>query len=125
MWREADQTDLTHIPQLVETEIKYLWRLYFWDGPLNGMAQYGARKAWFDFHHMDEEGTHYYYVLYVLTNEQIEQAELWHHAEEKYEWNGPRFPNTKPLGWFIDGHNGDFYGIKIHPPDTPTKGNGE
>src|SRR5947207_1895599 len=117
MWREPDKTDLTQIPQLDETKIKFLWWLHFWDGALDGMVEYGGLKVWFDFHHQDYEGA-YCYVLYPLNNEQIKEAELWHGAEVKDDWNGPSFENTIPLGWFVDGRNDDFYGIKLYPPST-------
>ncbi len=136
MWREEDKSNLDDLPQLNEAEIRFLWSFDWFDGPLHGLAEYRGRKVWFDFHHMDDEGTDYFYVLYPLTDRQIEEAEVWKQTRGQYEsntqtgegkwvgrdesrhnadWNGPLVEGVPPLGWFMDGSNQDFYGIKIYP----------
>jgi hypothetical protein len=116
MWRTEDEIDITKLPQLNEREVHFLWRLQYQDGPLNGLAEYQGEKVWFDFHHMDDEGLHYFYVLYRLDLERLNEVLTWKQDEERYSsgWLGPRLEGAEPIGWFTDGQNPDYYAIKVH-----------
>ena len=128
LWRDLDQTDHSALPELDDSDVVLLWAMYRYDGPLNGMAEYRGRRVWFDFHHMDEDGVRYFYTLYPLTDAQVAEAEVWHKTKGVYErgewvgrdehvhdakWNGPTFAGVTPLGWFKDGRNPQFSGIRI------------
>jgi len=129
--RKQDSHDLATLRQLDELEIRYLWHFDWWDGPLYGMAEYQGRRAWYDYHSDTEDDRHYRYVLYPLTPEQVEAAELWHATQGRWDaatgqwvgrdperhdesWAGPDFSGVQPIGWFADGRNEDFYPIKVH-----------
>ena len=129
-YREPDSHDLENLRQLDELSIRFLWYCNWYDGPLSGMAEYEGRRTWYDFHSDTDDGRHYRYVLYPLTHEQIETAELWHatlghwdavasqwvrpsSASHDASWAGPDFSKTQPIGWFADGRNEDFYAIKV------------
>ena len=132
-----DESDLSQLPRLDETEIHLLWYVDWWDGPLTGMVEYRGAKCWLRLHHEDESevagggSSHYHYVLYRLTQDQVEEAETWHSS--RGEWNGetwvgrdesahddgweaPDLSANVPLGWFTEGRNQDFYQIKVVPP---------
>ena len=130
MWRTEDEIDIAKLLQLDEREVHFLWRLDYYDGPLNGLAEYQGEKVWFDFHHMDEEGLHYFYVLYRLEQAQLNEIMAWKQAEGEYDyenqvwvgrdeerynsWHGPKLDSAEPIGWFMDGQNPDYYAIRVH-----------
>src|SRR4051794_31681483 len=124
--RNQDTNDLSALPQLDELEIHYLWHFDWFDGPLYGMAEHQGRRAWYDYHSDTEDDRHFRYVLYPLTQEQIDVAELWRATRGRWDaaaerwvgrdfkdhdesWTGPDFTGVAPLGWFTDGRNEDFY----------------
>lgn len=121
---------LDGLPQLDEARIRLVWHVDWWDGPLHGLAEYDGRKAWFAFHDMDEPGRHYFYRLFLLTNAQVAEAQLWHETRGTYDvptqswrgrdetrhnvaWSSPDLSTQQPLGWFTDGSNSEFYGIRV------------
>ncbi|MBB5034531.1 MULTISPECIES: hypothetical protein [Prosthecobacter] len=121
---------LDMLSRLDETRVHFLWHFDWWDGPLHGLAEYDGQKAWFVFHDMDELGRHYYYRLYLLTDAQAAEAELWYATRGTYDaatqrwlgrdevrhdssWVGPDVSARQPIGWFADGSNSDFYGIQV------------
>jgi hypothetical protein len=125
-----DKSDLIALPQLDEREVQFLWSVEWWDGPLNGLAEYQGKKCWFNFHHEDESGSHYHYVLYELSGLEEQQAEDWYRSRGRWDgkqwagrdeskhdasWTGPTLSVIPVLGWFRDGANTDFYGIKVFP----------
>jgi hypothetical protein len=129
-YRPTDGSEHARLRQIDSRRIKPLWSLHNFDGPLNGLAEYEGRKVWFDFHHMDEDGAHYFYTLYPLSSGQAEEAELWQATRGRYNdgrwvgrdearhdrrWNGPALHGVEPLGWFTNG-NPAFYPIRLHPP---------
>ena len=94
---------LESLPRLDETQIRLVWHFDWWDGPLNGLAEYDDQKAWFAFHDIDEPGIHYFYRLYLLTDAQVAEAELW--RATRGDWNqesghgsGEMSPATMPIG---------------------------
>jgi hypothetical protein len=132
--RPADTADHARLPQLDSARIKLLFAMNWFDGPLSGLAEYEGRRVWFDFHHMDEEGLHFYYTLFPLTPEQNAAAVLWRRTHGRYvhgrwvgrdearfdvNYRGPVLEGVEPLGWFMDGPNRDFYGIKVYGPNDP------
>jgi 3-isopropylmalate/(R)-2-methylmalate dehydratase small subunit len=128
-WRPIDERDLSNVPRLDETAIRLIWSMEWWDGPLNGIVQYNGELCWFNLHHEDEEATHYNYVLLPLTAAELKEVRrFWwskgrHHTSDCFEpeeltdvpedWIGPDLRNAKAIGWFMDGYNQDFYGIKV------------
>lgn len=94
------------------------------------MAEYQGRRAWYDYHSDTEGDSHFRYVLYPLTQEEVETAELWRATKglwdaetrewvgrdrEKHDesWAGPDLSGVSPIGWFLDGRNADFYPVKV------------
>src|SRR2546426_2432789 len=131
-----DETDIASFPQLDEREMQLLWSVAWWDGPLSGLLEYRGQKCWFHFHHEDETDcgrggcSHYHYILYAVTQDQILEAETWLNSLGRWDsemgkylardeavhdesWNCPDRSVAKPIGWFKDGLNANFYGIKV------------
>jgi hypothetical protein len=121
---------LNSLQKLDEKQVQLLWHFDWWDGPLNGLAEYLGQKSWFAYHGMDDPGGHYYYKLYLLSKEQADQTSLWKETQgtwdsEKEKWIGrdeakhdlnwksPVLPDQQPIGWFLDGANSSFYGIQV------------
>ena len=128
--RKQDFHDLATLARLDETEVRCLWHFAWFDGPLHGMAEYRGSRAWYDYHSDTEDECNYRYVLYTLTQQQIETADLWHATQgnwdaatqrwvgrdsEKHDesWTGPDFTGVTPIEWFTDGRNEDFYAVKV------------
>lgn len=118
--RKQDESDLSKIPQLDEREVQLISSFGWWDGPESGLAKYQDSICWFDFHHMDDEGKHYFYVLYSLTREQI--LEATHRSQARREnaktipqvdWHWLDLQDSTRLGWFMDGLNQSFYGVEV------------
>lgn len=102
----------------------------WWDGPLNGLALYDEQKCWFDINRREDDDRHYHYILFPLTDSQVEEAETWYRTRGTYDgkrgmwlgrdeshnadWLGPDVSRTEPLGWFVDGRNASFYAITVH-----------
>ena len=131
-WRKSDQTELSQMAQLDETQVAFVWAMDWWDGPLNGLAIYQNRFCWFDFHSMDEAGLNYFYVLYWLSEAQVQEAQAWHDAKgwvdfqsgqlvgrdsAKFNpyYEGPQVEATNCQGWFWSGSNPKFYAIEVEP----------
>jgi len=53
----------------MKTEIVMLWHQGFYDGPLNGVAEYQGRKVWFQL--VDYEEDHWFYDIYELSDDDI------------------------------------------------------
>jgi len=142
-----DESDISCLPQINERELRILWHVDWWDGALTGLLEYRGQKCWFHFHHEDETrceqgGTsHYHYVLYALTPQQITDAETWYRSRGHWDpktqawvgrdqslhnesWNCPDLSLSMRIGWFKDGRNPEFYGIRVnkdeygHPPSA-------
>lgn len=147
-----DTTDLATLTKLNELEIKFLWEVSNWDGPMSGVVEYQGKQCWFEFAEDVDDGRHYRHVLYPLSDEHLAQLndfkarrEAWSHEympwdnEEGYQvarkawdeaglnWPGPDLTGVKPIGWFMDGANQDFYGIQLekHGSGQKAKEGGE
>ena len=146
-WRALDETDRNKLQQLNERELTLVQYLSWWDGPLTGVAEYKEHPCWFQL--AKEDGEHYLYILYPLSDihqRQLEDYEArrqaWSEewmpwddeegrlaAQKAWEvaglgWTGPDLTGVQPLGWFMDGANQSFYGIEVEygPRETPTEG---
>lgn len=109
VWRDYNEIDLSRCTQLNESEIELLWEHEEWDGPLSGTAKYHNQICWFDYNNDDAEGRHFFYKLYPLTAQQIDEIET---NKSDPHWMGPIF-NIPPIGWFMDGKNQDFYAVQL------------
>ena len=100
------------------------------------MVEYRGKRAWFDYHSDTEDDQHLRYVLYPMTQEQVATAEIWRSTRGRWDaatkqwidrdlerhdesWLGPDFTEVNPLGWFIDGMNREFYGVRPSRPGEP------
>ena len=142
-WRDLDETDLSTLRQLDEKQIKLLYHLSWWDGPLTGVVEYQGREAWFQFAGEDAKGEHYRHVLYPLTDEHLDKLDQWcdkrtawatehmpwegeeeHQAAKEawaqagLDWTGPDLTEVQPIGWFMDGANQSFYAIDVQHGQT-------
>ena len=131
-----DEKDISSLPQIDEREMHILWHVDWWDGALSGLLEYRGQKCWFHFHHEDETGcdqggtSHYQYILYSLTSDQISEAESWINSRGHWDiktqtwigrdesihnesWICPDLAQNKPIGWFMDGCNPEFYPVKV------------
>lgn len=117
IWRITEEWDLHSFPQLDEKEIEFIFARDWFDGPLAGTARFRGNICWYDYNNDDAEGRHFYYRLYPLTDEQIKDIDDHRNmpagADELLHWTGPDLFNVIPIGWFFDGSNSDFYGIKV------------
>ena len=136
---------LTAFPKLDENKLHISWVKDWWDGPLNGLADYDDKFCWFEFHSMDEGGVQYFYLLYRLSPEQLKNVESWHIINEKWrlQWNefharqfftpaARKFANdwklnvpelihpteSVPIGWFCSGGNPSLYGVQVTKPSA-------
>jgi hypothetical protein len=135
MWRSGQKDLLSaaarrDYPQLDEMQIKLVDDFDWWDGPLSGVAEYGGRLCWFDYAgacdkcdgpfesvcDCPDEGRHYFYLLFPLTDEQIAEskAKMTDGYDETYR--GPDLHDVPPLGWFTDGRNQKFYAVQVEKP---------
>jgi hypothetical protein len=77
----ARDLDLAHLPRLAAEEVRLLWVSAFWDGALEGIAEYRGERCLYVVAEPDlitapdEERR---WVLYRLTAEQLRQEERWH-----------------------------------------------
>src|SRR5262245_36178639 len=127
-----DKSNLGTLPQLDEREVQFLWSMDWYDGPLTGLADYHRKKCWIIYHSDDESERHFQYVLYELPEAEAREAEDWYRTRGSWDgkrwvgrdesihdasWTGPTLSASRALGWFRDGANADFYGIKVsYPP---------
>lgn len=137
--------DLLRFPRFDERAISMRWHHQWWDGPLDGMIEYGGEQYWFGFYcDTDEPRNPYYYLVYPLSAEEVGVAEEWSRIHKKFgeEWRPlanhpdtrmlpstealgqrweahrarlPDFTEREPVAWFSSGANPSFYGVQIEP----------
>ena len=140
-------SDLLRYPHLEGREVELRWSKDWWDGPINGSLSYRGRRCWFQFYCDDEAGIQYYYLVYLLSDEQADFADAWSDVNTRLgdEWRPlandptgraspafesltakwkahdaelPNYAVQQPVGWFSSGANAAFYGIQVHAPPT-------
>ncbi|WP_164008669.1 hypothetical protein [Pyxidicoccus trucidator] len=121
--------ELAHLPRLPDGEVRHLWVNDFWDGPLEGLAEYHGERCLYVVAEPDRIAAHdeeRRWVLYRLTAEQLREEEHWQalfvlhvggnpgqtgaaagerHPELFYEpyqaqYRPPRLAREQALGWF-------------------------
>ena len=127
MWRTGKKDlsgDVSRegLEKLEETEIRLIESFEDWDGVLNGTCEYQGKICWFDYINdcpvcddiscdHKESGQHYNYILKALTKEQINELK-----PKSADYLGPNLKDVKPIGWFCDGKNEDFYPMQLEKP---------
>lgn len=68
--------DLTGLPELDESELRFLWVHDYYDGALSGALVYRGEIGWFEY--CGESGNLRRYVVRRLTAAQIADEQHWH-----------------------------------------------
>lgn len=83
-------------------ELKIVFAVNWWDGPLEGMCMHNNEKHWFHCEDEDDSGLRKFSII-KLTTEQIADEEKWHElfkktVGESYPYvDGVRVKETEPL----------------------------
>ena len=133
--------DLKALPQWDEKEVALLWRIDWFDGPLNGMMAYRGGHYWFDICCDADEGPCSYYLVFETSGDEFDSAKARHKAwiEQNVEWEKagrpdpreffndvgkePSLAHREPVAWFSSGSNRAFYGGPQVVP-RPVSGSG-
>lgn len=144
---EPTPNDLPPELRVPEREIKLLYSIDWWDGPINGLAKRGDRYFWFEFYCDDGYGRDYFYRLHPIPASEEKATLDWFARYKDYQqrWmplaNDPATrdsSSTKALteewqiftasrvdyashpytGWFCSGANASFYGVQITPKEN-------
>jgi hypothetical protein len=67
-------------------DVRLLWDVDHWDGPLCGLAHHNGRDYWFAVEAFDPDDppAEWRYFLYPLTDEELEDEGEWHRKFQKY-----------------------------------------
>ena len=87
--------DRARLPRIPAEEVRLLWVSDFWDGPLEGIAEYRGERCLYVVAEPDRIGApdeERSWVLYRLTDEQLREQERWHALFVKYV--GGHFDHT-------------------------------
>ncbi|WNG51962.1 hypothetical protein F0U60_53530 [Archangium minus] len=81
MTEHPPDLDLAHLSRLAQEDVRLLWVNDFWDGALEGIAEYQGERCLFVVAEPHLVGAHdemRRWVLYRLTTEQLQEEERWH-----------------------------------------------
>ncbi|TQF12896.1 hypothetical protein FJV41_26625 [Myxococcus llanfairpwllgwyngyllgogerychwyrndrobwllllantysiliogogogochensis] len=100
MTEHPHELDLTKLPRLRSEEVKLLWVSNFWDGPLEGMAEYRGERCFYVVAEQEliaARDEMRRWVLYRLTPEQLGEEERWHalfvrHVGAHFDFTGTPAP---------------------------------
>ncbi len=70
------------VRKIDRADVRPLWYMDFWDGPINGLCLWNNRKYWFEFI-VDEDGNEAIdgprrFLMKELAPQQLEDEERWH-----------------------------------------------
>lgn len=100
----------------IKSDIKILWDMYYYDGPLSGVCRYNNKNCWFEVAAGDVD-VRLIYALLEMTNDQFNYETYWHKLfnvcdqdENMLKFYYYRANSHKPLvfmenqilGWFTD-----------------------
>lgn len=74
--------DLARFKQLDPSKVRFLWLHDYYDGPLSGALLYGGRLHWFEY--CGETASARRYVVFELTDAQIEDETRWQRLFEQH-----------------------------------------
>jgi hypothetical protein len=96
MTEHPPDLDLTHLCRLAREDVRLLWVNDFWDGPLEGIAEYRGERCLYvvaEPHLIGAYDEERRWVLYRLTAEQLQEEERWHtlfvaHVGDHFDYTG-------------------------------------